>query len=216
MRYLLIILVCLVSMGWSTNAEARSARDGLDASSGFESSIERPHLRATQGDGMSLSEAIDSVRRGGNVERIISAETKVSGGREVHHIKVLTKDGKTRACFVGHTHVPGVFLDDPYFDPPSELGPECQYVIADDEKAIINIGSVGQPRDRDIRASYVIVHEDDEGDWDASVQSLGNGKYPSTTVEFIRVEYDIEKAVNKVLAIPELDDFLGTRLWEGR
>ncbi len=125
-------------------------------------------------------------------------------------------EGKTRACFVGHTHVPGVFLDDPYFDPPSELGPECQYVIADDEKAIINIGSVGQPRDRDIRASYVIVHEDDGGDWEASVKSLGHRKYPRTAVEFIRVEYDIEKAVNKVLAIPELDDFLGTRLWEGR
>ena len=45
---------------------------------------------------MSLSEAIDSVRRGGNVERVISAETKVSGGREVHHIKVLTKDGKVQ------------------------------------------------------------------------------------------------------------------------
>ena len=44
---------------------------------------------------MSLSEAIESVRRktGG---RVVSAETKVQGGREVHHIKVLTKDGKVR------------------------------------------------------------------------------------------------------------------------
>jgi DNA-binding transcriptional ArsR family regulator len=45
---------------------------------------------------MSLSQAIQSVRRNGNVERIISAETKVSGGRETHHIKVLTKDGKVK------------------------------------------------------------------------------------------------------------------------
>ena len=46
-------------------------------------------------DGMSLSEAIESVRRktGG---KILSAETRVQGGREVHHIKVLTKDGKVR------------------------------------------------------------------------------------------------------------------------
>ncbi len=72
------------------------ADDGLDALPGFESSFERPHLQATQGDGLSLSEAIESVRRGGNVERILSAETKVSGGREVHHIKVLTKDGKVQ------------------------------------------------------------------------------------------------------------------------
>ena len=48
-----------------------------------------------QRDGMSLSEATESVRRrtGG---KVISAETKVHGGREVHHIKVLTKDGKVR------------------------------------------------------------------------------------------------------------------------
>ena len=48
-----------------------------------------------QSDGKSLSEAVEQVRRqtGG---RILSAETKVSGGREVHHIKVLTKDGKVK------------------------------------------------------------------------------------------------------------------------
>lgn len=52
-------------------------------------------LQTMQDDGMSLSEAIESVRRrtGG---RIVSAETRVEGGREVHYIKVLTKDGKVR------------------------------------------------------------------------------------------------------------------------
>jgi hypothetical protein len=29
-------------------------------------------------------------------DRIVSAETRVQGGREVHHIKVLTKDGKVK------------------------------------------------------------------------------------------------------------------------
>ena len=54
-----------------------------------------PQIAIAQRDGMSLSEAIESVRRktGG---RVVSAETKVQGGREVHHIKVLTKDGKVR------------------------------------------------------------------------------------------------------------------------
>ena len=48
-----------------------------------------------QSNGKSLSEAVEQVRRqtGG---RILSAETKVEGGREVHHIKVLTKDGKVK------------------------------------------------------------------------------------------------------------------------
>jgi len=52
-------------------------------------------LGVAQDDGMSLSQAIESVRRrtGG---RVVSAETKVQGGREVHYIKVLTKDGKVK------------------------------------------------------------------------------------------------------------------------
>lgn len=48
-----------------------------------------------QNSGKSLAEAVEQVRRqtGG---RILSAETRVKGGREVHHIKVLTKDGKVK------------------------------------------------------------------------------------------------------------------------
>ena len=108
-------------------------------------------------------------------------------------------------CLVGHTHVPGVFLDDPYFDPPDELPEANHYVITEDEKAIINVGSVGQPRDRDIRSSYVVINVDEKGD---------NGY--RADVEFVRVEYDIEKAAKRIFAIPDLDDFLGTRLMDGR
>ena len=73
-------------------AQARMAGDGVSASANdFGTNL--PELRTTQGGGMSLSDAIESVRRRGNVERIIDARTTVSGGRETHHIKVLTKDG---------------------------------------------------------------------------------------------------------------------------
>jgi diadenosine tetraphosphatase ApaH/serine/threonine PP2A family protein phosphatase len=109
-------------------------------------------------------------------------------------------------CLVGHTHVPGVFLDDPYFEPPSELPQANHYRITDDEKAIINVGSVGQPRDRDVRASYVVI----------SVEGEGKSNGYQADVEFVRLEYDIEKAVKKIFAAPELDDFLGTRLMDGR
>ena len=53
-----------------------------------------PELRVSQSDGMSLAEATESVRRrtGG---RVLSAETKIQGGREVHYIKVI-KDGKVK------------------------------------------------------------------------------------------------------------------------
>ena len=97
-------------------------------------------------------------------------------------------------CFVGHTHLPGVFLDEPDFYLPSELGDA--YPIIDDEKAIINIGSVGQPRDIDNRASYVYVDESE--------------------AHFVRLEYDYGTTVQKILAIEQLDNFQAERLREGR
>ena len=99
-----------------------------------------------------------------------------------------------KLCFVGHTHVPGVFLPGPDFYTPEEL--QGRFTISPDEKAIINVGSVGQPRDRDPRSSFVILHE-------------GH-------VEFVRLEYDVETTCKKVEAVAELDDFLGARLLEGR
>ena len=97
-------------------------------------------------------------------------------------------------CFVGHTHVTGVFTDEPDFYPPADLGD--RYKFLDHEKCVVNPGSVGQPRDRDPRASYAILHDDQ--------------------VEFVRLEYDIHAVINKVLGIAELNDFLGLRLLEGR
>lgn len=116
-------------------------------------------------------------------------------------------------CFVGHTHQPGVFLDDPYFDPPQEL-PDSPFWEVEEERAIINVGSVGQPRDKDPRASYVVVHTFGNG------QPEKNGSSPTNAeidqIEFIRVEYDIETTVKKILEEPMLDDMLGHRLYEGR
>ncbi len=97
-------------------------------------------------------------------------------------------------CFVGHTHVTGLFTDEPDFYPPADLG--GVYRFNADEKVIVNPGSVGQPRDRDPRASYAIVDGEQ--------------------VEFVRLEYDIDAVIAKVARIPELSDFLGQRLLEGR
>ena len=52
-------------------------------------------LSATQQGGMTLAQAIESVRRQTN-GRVVDARTEVRGGREVHYIKVLTKDGKVK------------------------------------------------------------------------------------------------------------------------
>ncbi|MGE3108012.1 MAG: metallophosphoesterase [Phycisphaerales bacterium] len=109
-----------------------------------------------------------------------------------------------RLCIVGHTHVPGVFCDEatangsgssPDFYPPPELT-NMSYTFTEGEKAIVNVGSVGQPRDLDPRACYTILHPD--------------------RVEFVRVEYNIGVTANKIKKIPELSDWLGDRLFEGR
>jgi diadenosine tetraphosphatase ApaH/serine/threonine PP2A family protein phosphatase len=97
-------------------------------------------------------------------------------------------------CFIGHTHLPGVFLDDPDFYSLDVLG--SVYPIIDSEKAIINVGSVGQPRDRNPRASYAYIE--------------GN------KVQFVRLEYDYDAAAKKIYAVKELDDFEGDRLFEGK
>lgn len=119
------------------------------------------------------------------------------------------------ASLVGHTHVPGVFLDDPFFDPPDELPEPYLYTITSDEKAIINVGSIGQPRDRDPRLCYAVFYEKGEAPEGFDPPDVAPGEY-STTIEFVRLEYDIEKSARKVYDVPELDDFLGSRLFEGR
>jgi diadenosine tetraphosphatase ApaH/serine/threonine PP2A family protein phosphatase len=90
--------------------------------------------------------------------------------------------------------MPGVFLDEPDFYLPSELG--NAYPIVEDEKAIINIGSVGQPRDKDNRASYAYVSEN--------------------KVHFVRIAYDFETTMKKIFAIEQLDNFHAERLRDGR
>ena len=96
--------------------------------------------------------------------------------------------------FVGHTHFPGVFLPDPDFYSPQELDGHFAFDTA--TKAVINVGSVGQPRDRDPRASFVTVDE--------------------TQVKFVRIEYDIQTVIDKIQAVDKLDDFHGLRLKQGR
>jgi predicted phosphodiesterase len=122
-------------------------------------------------------------------------------------------------CLVGHTHVPGIFTEEPEFYPADELG--C---IEDDDddllvgrfpleeseedekveegekvkKAIVNPGSVGQPRDHDPRASFAILDTTHDH-----------------SVSFYRVEYDIETVASRILDIDALSPWLAERLFKG-
>jgi diadenosine tetraphosphatase ApaH/serine/threonine PP2A family protein phosphatase len=96
-------------------------------------------------------------------------------------------------CFVGHTHLPGVFTETMEFFTPAQVG--YKYTVAD-RKVIANVGSVGQPRDLDPRACYVTVDGRD--------------------IRWHRVEYDVKTTREKILATRTLDEFLAARLADGR
>jgi predicted phosphodiesterase len=96
-------------------------------------------------------------------------------------------------CFQGHTHIPGVFTEDLNFVAPEEI--DFTYQLGA-QKALVNVGSVGQPRNGDNRSSYVVLD--------------------GQTVTFKRVEYDFDTTAEKIYDIPDLDNFLGDRLRDGR
>jgi predicted phosphodiesterase len=98
-----------------------------------------------------------------------------------------------RYCFQGHTHVPGIFTENLQFHSPDEI--DYQYRL-DGRKTLCNVGSVGQPRDGDWRACYVLLDDD--------------------VIRYRRVEYDIDSTVRKIYEIPDLENFLGDRLRDGR
>ena len=98
-------------------------------------------------------------------------------------------------CFMGHTHLPGIFTTQCEFISPDEC--DNEFALGS-EKVLVNVGSVGQPRDDDNRSCYAIL------DMDAK------------TLSYRRVEYDIDKTADKIYAIPDLSDALGDRLKHGR
>ncbi len=84
---------------------------------------------------------------------------------------------KTPVCFHGHTHVPIVYEE-------SAMGALClppeSFKLPSGKKFFVNVGSVGQPRDGDSRASYVL--------YDTASREL----------RFRRVEYDLGRAQARI------------------
>jgi diadenosine tetraphosphatase ApaH/serine/threonine PP2A family protein phosphatase len=93
-------------------------------------------------------------------------------------------DFATRLCFVGHSHLPGVWSVGS--GGPDHAGrldaPAAQVRLDDGRRYVVNVGSVGQPRDRDPRACYAI--------WDRDAR----------VVTVRRVPYDHAAAARKILA----------------
>jgi diadenosine tetraphosphatase ApaH/serine/threonine PP2A family protein phosphatase len=97
-----------------------------------------------------------------------------------------------RPCFVGHTHVPGVIRGDMTWGAPTAGGGQFDTRGA---PCLVNVGSIGQPRDGDLRASYAL--------------------FDGQTVTFRRVAYDVQAAAHDILATRALPPVLAQRLLEG-
>lgn len=103
---------------------------------------------------------------------------------------------QTDIAFVGHSHVPVTFF---YEQNGDEIwySQDAEIPLGDFSKAIINVGSVGQPRDDNPQAAYAI--------YDSSLR----------TVTIRRLPYDVEATRQKILAAG-LPEVLAARLLLGR
>jgi diadenosine tetraphosphatase ApaH/serine/threonine PP2A family protein phosphatase len=84
----------------------------------------------------------------------------------------------TAVCFFGHTHVPMAFIRDSVV----RGGTYSKFKVETGRKYFVNVGSIGQPRDGDPKAKYVI-YDMDEG-----------------SIELRKLDYDIAGAQKKILA----------------
>ena len=115
-------------------------------------------------------------------------------------------------CFQGHTHVPGIFTENFQFFSPEEVDQE--YTLGEG-KVMINVGSVGQPRDGDNRACYVLF-EDGFAEGASHAESEPVAPVQTPKITFRRLPYDFESTIRKIYSIAELEPFLGDRLRQGR
>lgn len=100
-----------------------------------------------------------------------------------------------RVCFFGHTHVKAIAPS------PGDVSPDSRALdLTSGGPYLVNPGSVGQPRDGDTFASYVLVE---------------NGPGGASRIVYRFVEYDVEKAQAKIRAAG-LPDILADRLALGR
>ena len=104
--------------------------------------------------------------------------------------------------FHGHTHVPAYWALRGGQSSLIDIDGRAQPLLS---PSLINVGSVGQPRDGDVRASWVLWDRSDDG---SAIGALG-------TVQWRRVAYDIARTQSGVRAAG-LPEFFADRLADGR
>jgi len=94
-----------------------------------------------------------------------------------------------RICFIGHSHVPVVFTQE-------NLYREVSFTFEPNEKYIVNVGSIGQPRDGNSNLCFAVMDEQ------------------KNSVEFVRLTYDLQKTYSKIIKAG-LPLFLAERILKG-
>jgi predicted phosphodiesterase len=102
---------------------------------------------------------------------------------------------ETGVCFIGHSHIAGTFIKEN--DDRISYRLEANIGIKPENKYIINVGSVGQPRDANPKAAYCVYDTDKK------------------EIQIKRVEYDTNTARKKIVDAG-LPVFLGDRLFLGK
>ena len=183
-------------LNWMARKGVVYSRDNLDAES-IDQMYHLPHQMQSIYDMVFCHGALTE-----NHKYIVCPEDTQDEFQAMKDLKELP----ARFCFVGHTHVPFVFGEKNGLYPT--LLPDMK--LDDEQMSIINVGSVGQPRDGDCRASYGIFSFE-LVERNEQVKSV----IKKATFNLKRVFYNIQETANK-MEKAELPARLSERLFVGQ
>lgn len=104
------------------------------------------------------------------------------------------REGEWRVCFFGHSHIPSIFTLEPHGIRVEAIrGEHARLALDPARRYLVNPGSIGQPRDRNTKASYMIFDSAER------------------VCLFDRVAYDVDRAREKIYKAG-LPAMLGDRL----
>lgn len=116
-------------------------------------------------------------------------------GKDDASLALTMRDQRTPLVFIGHTHFPAAYGMGPNGKPLDIF--RSSFRLLDDTRYVINVGSIGQPRDGNPQACYVV--------YDTATK----------TIDFIRLDYPVAQAQEKIIKA-KLPEVLANRLLIGK
>ncbi|GAB4177370.1 MAG: metallophosphoesterase family protein [Terrimicrobiaceae bacterium] len=106
------------------------------------------------------------------------------------------EEQKTTICFQGHSHIPGVWIYAPGDSAPTFFPPAPRKTLPGNARCLVNVGSVGQPRDGDPRACYTLYDNE------------------SHELTWRRICYDVAATVQSMISLG-MPEYSASRLFQG-